>query len=427
MHEQRAPTRSIGIFLLAAIIVWCALGLLVWPMVQPVYSGVVTGVAGSLITTAELGCRVTRLYSDGRIVYLSSRLSGETRVSQRFDARILHFYVVPCASMVLVFPLLGWPRRLRILGYVLGGLFVLHVLTLLVDTETYYAEEVQGLGYSHFEQSLWRSMDDFMTGGLVQLAPAVVLALLVVIGGGLRLVDGRAAAAISGTHEKGRSGAGWTIGSALGVSVLAAGSGLILQHDGVRARQAMYESVLGQMALEAGELARATGQFESAIQRDPQLPAARLGLGQALMSEGRPREAAVEFRALLELTPEDPRGHFLLGSALFKVSDYEEAIGEFDASLRLSPRQAQVLYDRALGLKIIGRRADGEADLKAAIAIDPDYADAVYELAASMINSHRVCEAMPYLEALARLEPDSERGLNANRAVGTLQAGCPGT
>jgi len=420
------------LFLCGLAAVWGSLMFLVWPSVQPLYASLVTGTADAVILLAEHDDRVTTLTTDGTFVFLKSGVSSGKPAIKRFDARALHFYVVACLSIVLVFPGLRLRRRVRILGVTMLALFGLHVLTLLVDVEAFYATEVASLSrqvYTTVEREAWRWLDNFMVGGAVQLAPAVVLAILVIgyAGSGLlsRSREGRPGPSPREPASRGRSTPRWAIRAGVSLAALAVIAAVWVQTDRISGRQGEKESALGYQALQAGASGRAASHFGRALEKNPRLTGAHIGLGEALIVEGRSAQAVTEFDEAIALLPDDPAGHAGLGRALFRESRFDQAITEFGVSLELQPRQPRVLYYRALALKIVGRRAAGEADLKSAIAIDPTDADAVYELAASMINSHRACEAVPYLAALARLEPDSERGLNASRALGILQDGCP--
>ena len=93
--------------------------------------------------------------------------------------------------------------------------------------------------------------------------------------------------------------------------------------------------------------------YKAALQRDPDLAEARLGLADRLRQANRLEEAAEEFAAYLKLRPDDPEGHVGAGQVALTLGLAAEATAHFDRALELAPHDP------------VAQKQRGEIDLKA--------------------------------------------------------------
>lgn len=138
------------------------------------------------------------------------------------------------------------------------------------------------------------------------------------------------------------------------------------------------------------------GHFKAALERDPNLDAARLGLAEILRKDGRPRDAEPEYERYLSRNGKDvvalvgaarnavaldnePAAIRHLEQALAVAPDDSEALRELAAidqrhgnyaralerlnrALRTDPFDIEALYSRSLALARLGRTNDSRAD-----------------------------------------------------------------
>lgn len=94
---------------------------------------------------------------------------------------------------------------------------------------------------------------------------------------------------------------------------------------------------LGALAAAEGEGEEAVAHFRRAVELDPRLPEARLGLARSLARRGSLREAAKVFVRTVELMPADPEPRFGAAMALMMAGDDAEALETLEAGLDALP------------------------------------------------------------------------------------------
>jgi tetratricopeptide (TPR) repeat protein len=111
--------------------------------------------------------------------------------------------------------------------------------------------------------------------------------------------------------------------------------------------------------------------YRAALERDPDLDKARLGLAEQLSKDRRFDEAEQEYRAYLRRNPKDAAARVGLGRNAFQMGDIAGAIREFEAALAVDPRQADALKELAqLDLRF-GRFPAARRRLELLIQIEP--------------------------------------------------------
>jgi len=430
--------RPIVRFLLTLIVFWAALQFLVWPRAQPAYSAAVARVANVALAALEHGDPVTQLTAAGRFIRVESELMEGEAPAAMWDARTLHFYVVLFASIVLAFPGLGWRRRGVYMVCALAGLFLFHVVVLLINVEHMYAVTLEGVSrrnYSDAERAFWRWLHDTVDFFAVQVLPVLVLAVLVMTQGGfarrwfpVEVAEAPASEAPAAAPARRRLPSRRAL-AACGLAALVVLAGVVftIQRGKVHARQAEKAVRLGYRALALKGFEQAAEQFNKALALAPGFPPAREGLGQMLLMQGQHEQAETVFRESIEKTPEisdTPTTHLHLGNALFGKADYAGAHAEYLKALELQPGHREALFNLAMVEKRLGRRDQAEARLKETLKSDPRYAEALFELSVSMIATQRACGARPYLRKLVEVEPASQRSELARQTLQDLQGHC---
>jgi len=99
---------------------------------------------------------------------------------------------------------------------------------------------------------------------------------------------------------------------------------------------------LGSIVLDRGELDRAKGHFEWAIQLDPNVELAHRNLGNLLFKQDKPAEAVAPLTRALALKPGEAETHFWLALAYEKMGRLDEALEQAEILTGLRPNDNAV-------------------------------------------------------------------------------------
>jgi len=173
-----------------------------------------------------------------------------------------------------------------------------------------------------------------------------------------------------------------------------------------------------------GRLPDAIAQYRAAVRIDPNLPIPHADLGTALLNAGAIAEATTECQTALRLDPDFAQARDCLNAAEANPAETQfsmamalaktpgrlpEAIAHFEAALRIDPKNAEAQNNLGFALTSVqGRLPEAISHFEAALKINPDYADAHYNLGVALANLGRIPEAIRHLEAAERLKPDPE-------------------
>jgi predicted Zn-dependent protease len=149
--------------------------------------------------------------------------------------------------------------------------------------------------------------------------------------------------------------------------------------------------------------------YRAALERDPDLDKARLGLADQLSKERRFDEAAQEYRAYLRRNPKDVSAMVGLGRNAFQDGDIDGATGEFEAALAVDPRQPDALKELAqLDLRF-GRFAQARRRLELLTQIDPFDPEIRYSYSQALKLLGEPDKARVEAERAARLRKEHEQ------------------
>ncbi|WP_165220257.1 tetratricopeptide repeat protein [Aquisphaera insulae] len=119
--------------------------------------------------------------------------------------------------------------------------------------------------------------------------------------------------------------------------------------------------------------------FREALDRDPGLDRARLGLARALAKNRRDDEAIREFDIYIAANPDDPRGLLGLGELRLKRGELDAASSLIDRALELEPASHDATRQRASLDILRGDTSAALVHLTAAIESDPLDLDSLYQ------------------------------------------------
>ena len=150
----------------------------------------------------------------------------------------------------------------------------------------------------------------------------------------------------------------------------------------------------------------AIGQFQKAIQTDPNFSYAYNGWGNALLNLNRAEEAIVKYRKAIELDPKYVNAYINGGNALHRVLKRpEEAIAQFKKAIGLDPKNADAYNNWGKALKDLKRPIEAIEQFKKAIELDPKNADAYNNWGEALADRNRPNEAIEQYRNATALDP----------------------
>jgi predicted O-linked N-acetylglucosamine transferase (SPINDLY family) len=134
--------------------------------------------------------------------------------------------------------------------------------------------------------------------------------------------------------------------------------------------------LLGIIALQKSDPARAGELLARAAAIDPHSASAHNDYGRAQILLGRPDQALAAFDRAIALNPEHSAAHNNRGDVLNDLEQYEAAVASYDRALERKPNSAVMHNSRGNALFALQRYEDAAAAYERAIALRAGYADA---------------------------------------------------
>ncbi|HEY7427193.1 MAG TPA: tetratricopeptide repeat protein [Gemmataceae bacterium] len=172
---------------------------------------------------------------------------------------------------------------------------------------------------------------------------------------------------------------------------------------------AALHNALGEAYRSAGRPSEAAGCFHEALRHDPRLTPAHHALGLVLLDQGDPAAAADSFRRTLALRPDHERAHLNLGRALQIQGDLDAAATSYAAALRLRPDYALAHNNLGVVLQAQAKHAAAGTRFREALRCQPDYPEAHFNLGSSLQALGDPAAALPHFREALRLRPDYAR------------------
>jgi tetratricopeptide (TPR) repeat protein len=165
------------------------------------------------------------------------------------------------------------------------------------------------------------------------------------------------------------------------------------------------------------EPAIAIQNYRAALERDPNLDKARLGLAQQLGKARRYDEAEQEYRTYLKHKPDDSTALLGLGRNAFLQGDIDAARKYFESAVKANPRQSDALKELGQIDLRLGRFQQACETLERLTQIDPFDAEARYTYAQALKLSGDDTRARVELAQAARLRKENDEIVDLRNAL----------
>ena len=175
--------------------------------------------------------------------------------------------------------------------------------------------------------------------------------------------------------------------------------------------------LLGLVAAQTGQPARALDLIGRAIALNPSAPVAHSNQAKVFADLGRYGEAVVSCDAAIRLAPDLAAAYVNRGDALAGLKRHEAALESFDKAIAIDPTVPAAHNDRANSLLSLNRYEAAVAGYDAAIALKPDYAEAFAGRGVAQQKLKRPAEALASYSRAIALDP---RNAEAYHNLGNL-------
>jgi tetratricopeptide (TPR) repeat protein len=157
--------------------------------------------------------------------------------------------------------------------------------------------------------------------------------------------------------------------------------------------------------------------YRAALDRDPTLDKARLGLAQELSKDRRFEEAEQEFNAYLKRKPKDTAAFLGLGRSAFQQGKIEEADRYWEAGLQTNPRDPETLKELGQLDWRLGRIEQACKRLKLLSEIEPFDHEVRYSYAQALKLAGQVDQSKKELERATRLRKEHDQVVQLRYSV----------
>lgn len=130
--------------------------------------------------------------------------------------------------------------------------------------------------------------------------------------------------------------------------------------------------------------------------------------GQDLLQSGLTESALTAFTLAIESNPRLTEAHMGVGDVHRQRGDYETASKSYEEATRLQPDSFDAHYYLALMQQLLGKVNEAVRTYLKALTIDPDNFDANKNLASAYLQLGRPSDALPYAERAVYLNPQSQ-------------------
>jgi tetratricopeptide (TPR) repeat protein len=133
---------------------------------------------------------------------------------------------------------------------------------------------------------------------------------------------------------------------------------------------------LGSILLQKGQVDKALGHFQNAVEINRNYLEAHSNLGLALLQKGQMDEAVAHFKKASKIAPNSLSTRYNLGVALFRNGELDEAVAQYRKALEINPNSLETHYN--LGLILFKKRQLDEAiaQFLEVLRLKPDFSPA---------------------------------------------------
>jgi tetratricopeptide (TPR) repeat protein len=179
-------------------------------------------------------------------------------------------------------------------------------------------------------------------------------------------------------------------------------------------------NLLGLALLRKGELRGADSEFREGIRMQPDFSEAQSNLGNLLAGEGDLKQAIFHFKKAIAGDPENVDAHSNLGQALAASGSLRDALTEMQTSARLNPKSGKLQCDLGRLLTMLGRTEEAQRHYLQAVEAEPNVAEFHYYAGQSLASQRKLNEAEQQFRLAIQLSPDFYA---AHFALGQILAG----
>jgi tetratricopeptide (TPR) repeat protein len=170
--------------------------------------------------------------------------------------------------------------------------------------------------------------------------------------------------------------------------------------------------LLGLVAHQRGDSARAVGLIHRAVALRPGAAAYHANLAEAYRALGQLERAAGCCRTALRLDPRQAEAANTLGLVLLQQGQTQSAVGAFETALDLNPEFALACNNLANAWRLLGGADRAVAHFRRALAIDPDLGEAHANLGQLLTEHGEIDEALGHCREAVRLRPGAAEAHN---------------
>jgi predicted O-linked N-acetylglucosamine transferase (SPINDLY family) len=175
--------------------------------------------------------------------------------------------------------------------------------------------------------------------------------------------------------------------------------------------------LLGILAQQRGDSARAIESIARAIRLDGRQAAFHNTLGDVLRSQGKCVAAVACYQRALQLRPNYAEAHNNLGIALAELGQLAAAIASYRCALQLQPNYAEAHHNLGVALRSQGQLAAAAASEQRARQLRPNYDDAHNKLGTPLGRQRQFAAAIASYQRALEVPPKSaEAHVNLARA-----------
>ncbi len=164
--------------------------------------------------------------------------------------------------------------------------------------------------------------------------------------------------------------------------------------------------LLGVIAYERGEFARALDQIDRLLAKQPDHGLALNHRGLALMALQRFEEALASYDRAIAVQPDYAEALLNWGDVLAELKRLDDALTSFDRALEARPDYAEAFCHRGVALAQLQRPDEALASYGRALELRPFYAEAFYNRGVVLHEQKRFVEALASYERALAVRPD---------------------
>jgi type IV pilus assembly protein PilF len=197
------------------------------------------------------------------------------------------------------------------------------------------------------------------------------------------------------------------------VLVLAGCTGMQPKPSTDQRRAAEVNAELGINYLQSNELVQAQRALDRALQFDPNVALAHLGMASLRERQGSEDLALKHYREAMRLEPHNPYVQTNLGALLCRRGDTRDGqalLGRAVANRSFEMRQL-ALFNSGMCHLAAGETTQAEARIREALQEDPTYAEALFQMAVLSFEQGRPFQTRAFLSRLEGLGLASPRSL----------------